>query len=116
MASTYEVKNFRQLAVHFSTKFPNWHTRISAAVSQKKVSTHLLLGTPSPFRIEALAIIERLLRPHSCGRKSGIQIGTSHDLQFRQAFREKHGEAADECVARAGAVDRFDRKRGNVFA
>jgi hypothetical protein len=78
MPSTYEVKSFRQTGgslLHQISELAHQNFRSSFS----RVST-LLLGTPSPLFIEALAIIERFLRPHPCGRESGIQIGASHRL------------------------------------
>jgi hypothetical protein len=70
----------------------------------------------SPFCIKTRAIIEGFLRSDASSRKSSIKIGTPHCLSFRCSFREEHGEAPNECVARASAVDTSNRKRRQVLA
>src|SRR5579864_4223592 len=74
-----------------------------------------MLAPRAPLRIKPGPVVERFLRSHSRRRETRVQIGATDCFPLGHSLPEKNGEAADESVASAGAVDAFHRKRRNVL-
>ena len=69
-----------------------------------------------PLRVETGAIIKRFLRSDAGRRQSCVEIRAANRFLLGHALAKKHGEAADESVASASAVDALDGEWWNVFA
>src|SRR5579859_735633 len=68
-----------------------------------------------PLCIEASAIVKRFLRSHSSRRETCVQVGAANGFHLGHSLTEKNGEAADEGVARTGAVDALHHEWRNVL-
>ncbi len=71
------------------------------------------MGTP--FGVEARTVRKRFLSSDAGRGQSGIKIRAADGFCFWHSFGKKYGEASDECVARATAVDAVDCKGGDVM-
>jgi hypothetical protein len=67
-----------------------------------------------PLSIEARTMVERFLRSHSGCGKCSVEIRTPDRFLFRKPFSEENGEATDESISGAAAVDRIHGKRRHV--
>src|SRR5450631_2177365 len=79
-------------------------------------SASMFSGSLRPFRIKAGAVIKRFLCTHASRRQSRVQIRAAHGFLLGDSFAKEYGEAADEGIARASAVNGVDHERRHVFA
>src|ERR1035441_2952430 len=75
----------------------------------------LSLGDRRPLGFETSAVIERLLRFYTGGRKAGVEIGGHHGFAFLESFCPYTTEPPTERIARARAVNALHEIGRNVL-